>query len=397
MKANPGGKVAPDEVMGRDGFIERLWSRLDRLGIVLVAERRMGKTSVINKMKSEPQRDWAVFLSDVEAVSHPIEFVERLIQDIEKHLSAKAKAVDWLKRLREAVGGLEVAGVFKLPQASAAHWKTHLERALGDLAQNQRSRVLLIWDELPWMLQKIARKEGQSTIIDLLDVLRSQRQKHDNLRMLYTGSIGLHHIVSELHEEGYASSPVNDMLTVELPPLDHVDAAELAKALLRGEQLQAEPLDECAETIARLVDGVPFYVHHVVAALADRGKSVRPETATDAVAQLLTDPQDPWNMVHYRSRLPQYYGERAQAVRWLLGRLAETSPLGLADLHAELKVGLVPENAACRAIVEGDPERLRLILSNLQRDHYVRRDSKGAFAFRFELIRRWWLLDSGLS
>ena len=39
------------------------------LGVVLVAERRMGKTSIIRKMKAEPQPDTLVLLSDVEGIS----------------------------------------------------------------------------------------------------------------------------------------------------------------------------------------------------------------------------------------------------------------------------------------------------------------------------------------
>ncbi|MEZ5602385.1 MAG: hypothetical protein R3F36_16280 [Candidatus Competibacteraceae bacterium] len=42
--------------------------------------------------------------------------------------------------------------------------------------------------------------------MDLLDTLRGLRQTHANLRMIYTGSIGLHHIVTALREEGYVNS-----------------------------------------------------------------------------------------------------------------------------------------------------------------------------------------------
>ena len=50
MKANPGGELALDEVIGRDQLIRRLWDTLNRQSVILIAERRMGKTSVIKKM-----------------------------------------------------------------------------------------------------------------------------------------------------------------------------------------------------------------------------------------------------------------------------------------------------------------------------------------------------------
>jgi len=48
MKANPGGQIPPDEVIGRDALIKRLWRILERQSLVLSAERRMGKTCIIN-------------------------------------------------------------------------------------------------------------------------------------------------------------------------------------------------------------------------------------------------------------------------------------------------------------------------------------------------------------
>ncbi len=397
MKANPGGLVSPEDLIGRDRFIERLWSTLEQLGVVLVAERRLGKTSIINKMKAEPQPDTLVFLSDVEDVSRPLEFVERLLRDITEHQSTSMKAAGWLKQLWATLGGLEIGGVLRLPQAAASDWKVSLEKVLDDLARHQQGRVILIWDELPWMLQKIARGEGRPAVVDLLDVLRGQRQRHGNLRMVYTGSIGLHHIVSGLHAEGYASSPVNDLRTVEVPPLDPPDATALAKALLQGEELATDRCDEVAEVIARLVDGVPFYIHHVVASLADRGQAVTVELAEAVVARALTDAQDPLKLEYFRSRLRQYYGDRAGLVRAILDQLAESDPLDLGELHDRLKVGFHPDNEVSRRIVDGDREKLRTLVKLMQRDHYLRREESGAYAFRVDVIRRWWRLELGLS
>ena len=44
-----------------------------------------------------------------------------------------------------------------------------------------------------------------------------------------------------------------------------------------------------------------------------------------------------------------------------------------------------------RSVIDGDEEPLRAVLSLLERDHYLRRDSAaGSFRFRFPLIQRWW-------
>ena len=199
MKANPGGAVSPENVMGRDRLIDRLWATLKHQSLVLVAERRMGKTCIIKKMEAQPPDGTMIRVRDVGGVSSPIEFVERVAEDVEKHLNGFQKTATKAKESWASLGGTQILGV-KLPTIAAPHWKALLEHILGDLAQHGDRPVILCWDELPWMLQKIARSEGETVVMDLLDTLRGLRQTHANLRMIYTGSIGLHHVVTALRE-----------------------------------------------------------------------------------------------------------------------------------------------------------------------------------------------------
>lgn len=399
MKAIPGGIVAPSDVIGRDRLIERLWAALDVQCLVLTAERRMGKTTIIRKMEAEPMAGMRAVYLDVEQVSRVSELLERTAQAISAHLSASKKAGHWLTDLWSALGGLDVAGVLKLPEAKGLHWKTALERLLGGLAANADPRVVLVWDELPWALQKIARTEGDAVVVDLLDCLRGLRQTHPALRLVFTGSIGLHHVLTGLQDQGWIHSPVNDMRAVEVPPLAAADAVHLAAELLRGEQLAGcgATLTATAERIAVEVEDVPFYIQHVVASLADRGDPATPEAAEAVVAAALTDPEDPWKLEHYRGRLTSYYGPRAAAARAVLDRLAEFGPLRLEDLQAMLQTGLRPDNDTARAITGANPEPLRRLVKLMERDHYLTRDDSGRFGFRFRLIHRWWRLELGLG
>ena len=53
MKANPGGVIDPAHVYGRDGLIAELWRQLDQTCVLMNAERRIGKTSVLRKMAQD--------------------------------------------------------------------------------------------------------------------------------------------------------------------------------------------------------------------------------------------------------------------------------------------------------------------------------------------------------
>ena len=58
MKANPGGTIHPSSIVGRDLLITLIWKRLEQQCVLLNAERRIGKTSVIRKMVDQPPQGW---------------------------------------------------------------------------------------------------------------------------------------------------------------------------------------------------------------------------------------------------------------------------------------------------------------------------------------------------
>jgi hypothetical protein len=49
MRINPGGMLDPKEIVGRNREIARYWSVLERQGLVLGGERRIGKTHILRR------------------------------------------------------------------------------------------------------------------------------------------------------------------------------------------------------------------------------------------------------------------------------------------------------------------------------------------------------------
>lgn len=168
------------------------------------------------------------------------------------------------------LGGASItAGVgLKLPENLGLHWKTLQETLLRDLA-NLDIRVVLAFDELPLMLDAIKRREdgatGESLIMELLDALRAARQENTELRMIYTGSLGLHHVLTVLREQGYQNDPANDMALIDLEPLTLENATELARRLLHGENISCDEPEAVAAHLAQTTDGIAYYIQHIVA------------------------------------------------------------------------------------------------------------------------------------
>ncbi len=390
MKSNPGGQIALHSVIGRARVIQIIWDTLEQQSVVMTAERRIGKTTVIKKLKAEPAPNWVPVFQDLESCHTAADFAKAVYKEIHQFLSGKGRVARRTKEWFAALGGIEIGGVLTLPEQKGASWKELLTRSIEDLVHENDSnggRLLFLWDELPFMLANIRDREGEQTAMEVLDTLRALRQTHPALRMVITGSIGLHHVLTSLRDKNYANSPVNDMARIEIDPLDVADAEELALALIDGEALSSTDKAAASTVIAREVDCFPFYIHHIARPLKIQGLQADPPTIEEVVAAQLIDPGDPWEILHYRERIPIYYGSDAKATCAILDELAASrETASVSELLSMLKA----------ASEFDDRERLLRLLSLMEQDHYLRRSSDGSFGFRFPLIRRWWKINRGL-
>ena len=65
MQINPGGRLDNSDIIGRDDEITKYWRILQRQGLVLSAERRIGKTHILFKMREECQAGYVPFYQDL--------------------------------------------------------------------------------------------------------------------------------------------------------------------------------------------------------------------------------------------------------------------------------------------------------------------------------------------
>ncbi|CAI8813934.1 ATP-binding protein [Methylocaldum szegediense] len=394
MKANPGGQIDLNEVVGRNEIIKQIWDTIDRQSIRINAERRIGKTTIIKKLCAEPISGWVPIFQDLEKCHTAEEFATAVYQEVDGFLSARQRTARRVRDFLKAMGGTEVKGVFKLPTFGAqAPWKEILTKAIEDLVEEREKhdeRPLFLWDEVPYMLKSISDREGEPVAMEVLDTLRALRQGlgDKGLRMILTGSIGFHHVIHSLKRQSYANSPLNDLYPLEVPPLDSAAAAELAAKLIAGELIPTKTPKAVVEAIARISDGFPFYIHHIVKALKLAGREATPDAVEAIVSRQLRDSNDPWELNHFRERIPVYYGkDNESAVLGILdGIAARQQPVSVNELLAELKgTGTL-----------SDREQLIGLLKLVEQDHYLSRDDHGSYQFRFPLLKRWWMLSRGL-
>jgi uncharacterized protein len=391
MKPNPGGILAPSEIVGRDQVVAYLQATLQQQSVLITAERRTGKTHVLGKFESEAPKNWAVIKRDIGAIRSAAEFAQYVLADLYPYFSPQTNFRHWLNSMGKQLGGTKI-GPVALPNFASKDWKKTLEDAISHLDELPNiEKAVFLWDELPWMLEAITKNNPQEAM-ELLDCLRALRQtKPAKLRMVFTGSLGLHHIVQQLKDKGYNNTPVNDMLSIEVEPLSLADATNLAQRLCHDSGLQAAGEDIHA-LLATSVDCMPYYVHHVVSSLLKtpniNSKPLDALTIEAAITQAIHSADNPWDLQHYEARTLAYYGaQRGECLALLDAVASSRAPIPIAAAIQRAK-------AAYPVVAQQDWIELTRLL---ERDHYFKRTPTGEVTFKFTVVKRWWIWHRSLA
>jgi AAA ATPase domain len=257
------GQIDPDKLIGRDRVLEICWTRLEQGSSLLVTgERRIGKSSIAQTLDARPRPDWIVVYLNVEAITSVEDLVRSLLAALQREQRIDRRAKKALGGLLDRVSGVSIAG-------TGVEVRQRTERAAYELLQeliektSESSKLLLILDELPILAQTLAKNSVDDALL-LLRTLRSLRAAYPNHRQLLCGSIGFHHLLADATE---IKAAVNDLFTIAVDALDPNSAAVLAQGLLLGIGREVALEDPIITAIVEATDGIPFYEHHLVAAL----------------------------------------------------------------------------------------------------------------------------------
>ncbi|MEJ7592841.1 MAG: hypothetical protein WKF77_14935, partial [Planctomycetaceae bacterium] len=112
----------------------------------------------------ERAKEWIspIYL-DLEKVHSADRFVEVLLSELKPLMSAMDKTAGRFKELLGKLGGTEVGGMVKIPELGKRGWQDAVEETFRAICENNReTRILLMFDELPYMLQAIASHDRKA-------------------------------------------------------------------------------------------------------------------------------------------------------------------------------------------------------------------------------------------
>ncbi len=372
-----GGVVSPSSFVGRFRELELIQNGVTTAnGAVLVGDRRVGKTSVMGKLKHE----WSQAGHEVVSVSAQTEDPDVFAANLQKAMAPsswfKSERKRWTLNIKVGAKGitLERTGG-RMGSGPDPEPVDLLTWAAENVAPK---RLIVMIDELTVLLGAMSDRSASGR--EFLNHLRRDRQENDNLSIVLAGSIGLHHVVP------LGMGLTNDLHKIVVGPLASCEALELATGLLAGIGLEGADR-RVAEHITIAADAIPFYVHWLVQQLQlDGDLSKSPEIR---LREAINDPLDPLDFRHYRNRLPGYYGDRARLAELILNHLSVSGPMSPKALLRALDAETIEPRPTHTDVTQ--------ILEKLELDNYLKRDVAGANQFANELLAMAWRIIQRLE
>ncbi len=377
------GVLPPEHILGRDRIIDRYWRQLQGgESLLLLAPRRIGKTSITTLIHSRAPSDFVVSYVDVEGCKSGHDFINLTStyanRELERGKTHRIKELGFwaARRIKKvAIRGIEI-DVSTQVEARLRRMLDDMDAACTDLGLH----VVLIWDEMPWYIDKIAKAGKHEDAIAILDGLRSYRQQHkrSRIRMIYTGSIGFFEVLDRLKQRTqYASRPANDMSLEEVPLLDSDGARELVAALVWGIKRDAVLEKRFVDHTAERCEGHPYIIQWVAQELCDipPNQSISPDDVDRILTKLVTSDSDPLDLEHYVKRLEELgWGNLARKI------LNVVAPRGVRGATLAELDNLLPDT---------DRDQITDVVKMLARDGYATR-AEQRVTFCVQLLARWW-------
>ncbi len=388
MRNVTGNPVRQADFHDREAALEQLWRLLEADSVLMLAPRRVGKTSVLWKLREQAEQHerHAAFVS-VAGLLTEWEVIQSLFQALQK-LDAGRRVLDsvargpigrFLRRIQKVdVGGL--AG-FELAPASA-DWREVAE-AIVDAAQAHGNWLLLV-DELPVFVLTLLRQDPSGERARrFLETFRRLRQSAPDLRWVLAGSIGLDAVVARLS----ATATINDLALFEgLGPLEPHDADGLLESLAASHGVPLEK-DVPAHVRERLGWLIPYHVQLLFSEIRSKYRPGQPPVDRQLVDQAREDLLAPAKRA--------YFEPWKQRLREVLGPPDDSHAEALLDALSHRDKGLEVSHL-CSAVLArhiADPaareNSLAYLLRVLEGDGYLVRQGQ-TYRFRSPLLRDYW-------
>ena len=387
MKSTTGQPVRGDNFFNREPELAELWFLVERDHVLMLAPRRVGKTSILRRMQDRPCEGWEVAFADVEAIDSEAAFVAKLLAELYKVRPDRglwSRLGDGIGKVIRRVGKVEVGATslaLDLTRAVGDDWQKVGDRMFR-LLRDLEGPCLVAVDEFPIFVRRLLGQEnGAERTRLLLDWFRSLRIDTEiaeaDVHFLVAGSIGLDAVVNRVGMSG----TINDLRTFRLGELPEEQADALLVELSRGESVDLlEPIRR--RILERITWRIPYHLQLMFDQLLRWSRFEKRELTVELVDEAfesLLGPESRKHFAHWEERIKDSLiaPQERDLMKALLAAVAR-DPKGISD-----------DTAAQIRHKHAPSEELAPVLLALEHDGYLTRQND-RWRFASALLREWW-------
>ncbi|NOY57992.1 MAG: ATP-binding protein [Calditrichaeota bacterium] len=379
MKIQTGNPARGNDFFNRKNLIQKAWDLIESGNHILIAApRRVGKTSLMYFLLDHPKNNYIFLYLITESVNNENEFFRRVVNKVLKtdFIQASQKVMAFLEKIVPTIKKVGPSGV-EFGVNEEHNYREMLGKILASPSEGKKLIIML--DEFPETLENIIEDEGASAGRHFLQSnreLRQQTEISDQVQFIYTGSIGLENVVSQLN----AVNTINDLARLQIPPLKKEQAEEMMNLLLKNVdfELSEHLIKYILEKIEWLI---PFYLQSVMQELKDLCRDEHITQITEAVVdQAFTNMLEQRQYFeHWHTRLrTSFKGKDYSFVKNLLNVASENGFISSNEIY-DLAVKYEKE------------ETFKDFVGSLIYDGYINNHGNPAkYRYNSPILRMWW-------
>ena len=383
MKTVIGIPARGEDFFPRPLITEEIWSKLE-LGsnLLLVAPRRVGKSSILLDLLDNPKEGYLIIYEDTEPVNSSNEFYKRLYNKVNEKFGGikkhKNKIESFSKDLISRIEAISLKDASVTLGESKISYKIELEKLLNDLGLDDEKLVILV-DEFAQTVENIIEDINESAAINFLETNREIRLSptlSKKVQFIYAGSIGLENIVSKFNGTKF----INDLTPILVSPLTTQEAKFLVKTIITGNNITLD--DDAFNYLLEKIEWlIPFYFQILLDECGKVLKRDGSEIITKAVIDLAIN-----NVLRYRLYFDNWFdrlraalkGKDFSFVKEVLNIASENPTIISSEIF----------NLAVKYKLEDSYNNL---LNTLKYDGYINNnDDPKIYRFNSPLLKEWW-------
>jgi hypothetical protein len=382
MNNSVGQAVRGDDFWKRVNELSSLWSVIESGShILLVAPRRVGKTSIMFNLQDEPKDGYIVVYIDTESADSENEFWQKLFNALlEEEFVGKLKKYSkkfgsFLEKIK--INKITTKGV-EFGDGSVVDYATAFEKLIKELDSDKK--LIIMVDEFAQTVENIIKYEDENNAHSFLRTHRALRQNENlahKVTFIYAGSIGLESVVTKMN----ASKLINDLNSIKVKPLNPDEAILFTRQLCKATSIEMS--DETMSILLEKIEWlIPFYIQLLIQQLEilsrEQNQKTIDETMIDrAIEEALAQRQ---LFDHWRSKLKDGFKKKGYLfAKEILNIICEK------DTMSSLKI----RNKAAKH--ELDEDYAREIIHSLEYDGYITKYEDGkTYRFNSPILKLWW-------